>query len=156
MLWLIQHQLRSNDVGIRRQAAEQLCQTPQRRAFRLFRKLLQDQDSEVRSLAVTALGKIIDARRLEPVLEALRDPDPGVVKAATLALKKYPEDRVRTALAPLLRHADAGVRGHAAQVLEAVGWQPPNRDDEIWYLVAKGRFSQAVAFGAAALSALEA
>ncbi len=54
-----------------------------------------------------------------------------------------------------MRHADAAVRGHAAQVLQSLGWRPAGREDEIWFLVALGHFSQASAYGPAALAALE-
>jgi HEAT repeat protein len=156
MLWLLDHQLKSRNPAARRSAVEQLCQAPPRRALSSLRRALADADAEVRTLAATALGRLEDPRRLEPLLGALRDHDPQVVKAAILALRKIPDEQVTTSLAPLVRHADAGVRGHAAQALDSLGWCPPHQEDEIWFLVARGHFSKVVDFGAAAVPALEA
>jgi HEAT repeat protein len=40
-------------------------------------------------------------------------------------------------------------------VLEFIGWRPVKREDEMWFLVAKGQCSRVVSFGAAALLPLE-
>src|ERR1019366_10576796 len=93
--------------------------------------------------------------RIEPLLTAVQDRDADVQKAAILALKRTSDERVPAALVPLLRHANAGVRGSAAQVLELLGWRPGTRDEEMWFLVAKGKCSQAASFGTAALVPLE-
>jgi HEAT repeat protein len=155
MLWLIQHQLKSKNAATRRKAAERFCETPNPRALGALRDALDDDDSEVRRLAATALGKLEVEERLEPLLTALRDRDADVLKAAILALKRTSDERVPAALLPLLRHANAGVRGCAAQVLEFVGWRPVKHEDEMWFLVAKGQCSRAAAYGAAALLPLE-
>ncbi len=155
MLWLTQHRLKSKNTASRRKAAEQLCETPSPRALGALTAALSDEDVEVRRLAATALGKIEDEGRIEPLLTALRDRDADVQKAAVQALKKTSNDRVVTALVPLLRHPNAGVRGSAAQTLDAAGWRPSKREEEIWYLVAKGQCSRAATFGAAALLPLE-
>jgi HEAT repeat protein len=89
-------------------------------------------------------------------LAALNDQDPGVIQAATVALKKGSPEQVIPALEPLLQHQDAGVRGQAAQIMDSLGWRPDEREQEIWYRVAKGQFFQAAGFGAEALPALEA
>jgi len=155
MRWLIQHQLKSKDAATRRKAAEQLCLNPQPGSLRALQFALGNDDPEVRRLAVAALGKIEDERTLEPLLAGLRDRDAGVVKAAIVALKRISDERIPPALEPLLHHADAGVRGYAAQLLQVLGWQPAAREEEIWYLVARGHFSRAASFGASALPALE-
>jgi len=155
MLWLIQRQLKSRKAEVRRQAVQQLCDSPSERSFSALRRALSDPDTEVRRLAAVGLGKLEDERTPEPLLGALHDRQPEVQKAAIAALKRSKDERVVPAVAPLLRHADAGVRGQAAHVLEAKGWHPANRDDEIWLQVAKGHFSQAATFGPAALPALE-
>ena len=120
-----------------------------------LREALNDEDAEVRRLAATALGKLEVEERIEPLLKAVHDRDADVQKAAILALKRTSDERVPAALVPLLRHANAGVRGCAAQVLEFIGWRPGKREDEMWFLVAKGQCSRVAAFGAAALLPLE-
>jgi HEAT repeat protein len=155
MLWLIQRQLKSKNPASRLKAVEQLCDQPHPRALGVLREALNDEEAEVRRLAATALGKLEVAERIEPLLTAVRDRDGDVQKAAIQALKRTSDERVPAALVPLLRHANAGVRGCAAQVLEFVGWRPGTRDDEMWFLVAKGKCSQAASFGIAALVPLE-
>ena len=156
MLWLTLLQLKSNNAATRRKAAELLATTPSPRALSALRNALSDPDKEVRQLAAAALGKFEDEGRIGPLLQALGDRNPGVVKTAILALKRVNDEKVMLALIPLLRHTDAGVRGSAAQVLESMRWQPDNRDDEIWFLVARGYFSRVVTYGPAAFPALEA
>jgi HEAT repeat protein len=155
MLWLLQRQLKSKNTASRVRAVERLCDAPQPRALALLREALNDEDADVRRLAATALGKLEIEERIGPLLTAVRDRDADVQKAAILALKRTSDERVSPALLPLLRHANAGVRACAAQVLEFLGWRPSARDDEMWFLVAKGKCSQAAAFGAAALLPLE-
>jgi HEAT repeat protein len=155
MLWVILYQLKSRKAATRRRAVEQLCEAPNPRAVRILAALLRDEDAEVRRLTVVALGKIEDPSTTEPLLAALRDQDAEVLKAAIQSLKQCVEDRFATALVPLLRHSDMGVRGYAAQALDRLSWHPSSREDEVWLLTAKGRFSQAAALGVAALSALE-
>lgn len=156
MIWLKRHQLKSGNVEARRKAAEELLRAPSPRAISALRLALKDEDAEVRRLAATALGKLEDERRVEPLLEALQDKDPGVLKAVVVALKRASDERLVPALVLLLRHGDAGVRGHTSQVLEAQGWRPTNKEEDIWFLVARGSFSRAAGFGVAALPALEA
>jgi HEAT repeat protein len=155
MLWLIHRQLKSKDAAARRKAAEQLCQDPKPGALAILRGALGDSDVDVRRLAVTALGKIEDDGCIEPLLGALRDRAPEVQKAAILGLKRLADERIAPLLAQLLRDSDAGVRAAAAQSVEARGWRPSTRDEEIWLLVARGQCSRAAAFGVAALPALE-
>jgi HEAT repeat protein len=155
MLWLIQRQLKSKNVAVRRKAVERLCDTPQPRALEALRGALSDEDAEVRRLAATALGKLEDDNRIAPLLTALHDRDADVQKAAMVSLKRTSDERVPTALLPLLRHVNAGVRGCAAQVLEHIGWRPSKSEDEMWFLAAKGQCSRLAAFGAAALLPLE-
>lgn len=155
MLWLTQRQLKSKNVAARREAAERLCQAPQPGAMGALRRALKDDDAQVRRLAATALGKLDDDRCVEPLLGAAQDGHPEVQKAAILALKRSPDERIPSLLASLLRHADAGVRGHAAQVLESLGWRPADKEDEIWLLAARGQCARAAEFGVAALPALE-
>lgn len=155
MLWLTQQQLRSKKTHVRRKAIEQMGRDPQPRSFAIFQQALEDSDAEVRRLAVVALGKLQDERGPEILLRVLRDADPEVVKAAISCLKQVRPEKTLAALTPLLRHEDGGVRAAAGQALESLGWQPASREDESWFLVAKGQFQRVVPLGAVALPALE-
>ena len=73
MLWATLRQLQSKDARTRRQAAEKLGDTKQRRAIKALAAALKDPDSWVRQEAAEALGKIGDARAVEPLVEALTD-----------------------------------------------------------------------------------
>ena len=155
MLWLIQRQLNSKNVASRRKAMERLCLAPQPRDLDTLGQALKNKDAEVRRLAAAALGKLEVKGRIKPLLGALLDRDPSVQMAAILALKRSTDERVPPALVPLLHDANAGVRGCAAQVLAFLGWRPANREDEMWLLAAKGKWSQVALFGAPALLPLE-
>ena len=155
MLWLKFRQLSSSDPAVRRKAMQQLCESPTPRALEALTSALQDEDEEVRHLAVQALAKLEDDRRIEPLLLALKDRAPEVLKAAISGLRKQNDERVTAALVPLIFNVDAGVRGHAAQVLDSMGWKPANRDEEIWHDVARNQLPRAAGYGIAALPALE-
>ncbi|MSU57252.1 MAG: hypothetical protein EXS35_03560 [Pedosphaera sp.] len=155
MLWLSQRQLGSKDPAVRRKAMQELCQAPDARALAAFRTALADDDVEVRRLATTALAKLEDDNKIEPLLTALRDRDPEVVKTAITGLKRSIDPNVIAAIAPLVRNVDAGVRGHAGAALEAAGWKPTRREDEIWFAVSRNQFLRAAACGTAAIPALE-
>lgn len=155
MLWLKSRQLNSTDPSVRRKAMQELCDSPTPRALDALHNALSDQDVEVRRLAVTALVKLEDDRRLEPLLAALRDRDPEVLQTAIGALKRFTDARIPGAVASLIFNPDPGVRGRAAQVLDHLGWKPANRDEEIWYAVAKFHLNHAATYGIAALPALE-
>jgi HEAT repeat protein len=155
MFWLIQAQLKSNNVSARRKAVEKLRQMPQSGAFDLLRTAAKDPDPEVRRLAIVALGRRDEESRVEPLLAATRDRNPEVLKAAISALRRSPNDIVRKELVPFLRSDDLAVRTVTAQTLDTLQWRPDNREDEIWFFVGKAQFSQVVPFGSAAVPALE-
>lgn len=155
MLWLKSRQFGSKDAAVRRKAMQQLCDSPTSRALEMLRAALDDEDDEVRRLAVVALSKLEDEQRLDPLLVALKDRHPEVLKAAITAVKRFNNERVTAALALLIFNSDAGVRGHAVQVLDGLGWRPGSRDEEIWDAVARGQLTRAAENGFAALPALE-
>ena len=155
MLWLTLRQLKSKQAPARRRAAEALCQSPDPKALPALTGALADPDAGVRAHVVTALGKLENEERLEPLLQALRDREPEVLKAALRALKNVVDDRVRDALIPLLKHNDPAIRGRAATMLDQFGWKPQRRDEEISFWVARGQMAKAATHGAVALPALE-
>lgn len=155
MWWLQVHQLRSKDLTARRKAAAALAENPSWRAIRGLAAGSHDQDAIVRVSCITALSKLDDERRIDPMLEALKDPVPEVVRAALHGLRKSVDPRLGAAAIGLIRHQDAAVRGLAAQIVEQQGWQPPNLEATAWWHVARGHFSRAASLGPAAVPALE-
>ena len=155
MLWLTLRQLKSKQAPARRRAAEELCQSPDPKAFDAMVAAQTDADDEVRRAITTALGKLEDDRRIEALLTALRDRDPEVLKAAMTGLKNSPDERIAPAMIPLMRHMDPGVRGYAATLLYARGWRPEEKTEEIHYQIARGQLAKAALHGSAAIQSLE-
>ena len=149
-LWF--SQLKSKNVDTRRKAVEELCAKPD---LKLLKQALDDEDTDVRRLAATGLGKLREDACLEPLLQAVRDPQPEVQKAAIPGLKRFTLEKTVGALTPLLRSHDAGVRSAAAQTLETLLWRPARPEDEIWFFAARGLFSRLPAFGVDAIPPLE-
>ena len=155
MLWLTLRQLKSKSAPARRRAAEELCQSPDPKAYDALVAALTDPDDEVRRLVTTALGKMEDDRRIDGLLAALRDRDPEVLKTALTGLKNSPDERIAPAMLTLLRHMDPGVRGYAATLLYGRGWRPEEKSDQISYHIARGELGKAALHGSAAIQSLE-
>ncbi len=132
-----------------------LCTSPNPHAIPVLTEALRDKDAEVRCHAVTALGMLDDDARIAPMLSALQDPDPEVQKAAIVGTKKLTGAQSSAALVSILRTGDAAVKAHAARMLQWLGWQPSNREEEIWFWAARGNFTRVADMGPDAINALE-
>ena len=156
MLWLTLRQLRNGTLATRKKAAKQLWRDADPRALdALAWTALNDPEKEIRQIAASALGRLNDARRLDPLLKALLDKDSDVVSSAILALRRTSEERVVQQLVSMLRHQDFGVRAAAAQTIDTIWWVPTDRLQRIWFQVAKGWYERAAALGPEALDALK-
>jgi HEAT repeat protein len=156
MLWLTTHQLKNGSAKARKKAAKELWREPNPRAIGvLATAALNDPDAEVRQIAASALGRVQSPDRVEPLLKALHDKEPDVVRSALLGLRRVNDERVLDALIPLLRHHDFTVRTSAAQAIDTLRWAPQDRDQRIWFCVAKGWFERTAAMGAEAVPALQ-
>jgi HEAT repeat protein len=155
MLWLTLRQLKSKQAPARRRAAEELCQSPDPKAFDAMVAALADPDDEVRRFIVTALSKLEDDRRIEALITALRDRDAEVLKSAMTGLKNSPNESIVPAMIPLMRHTDPGVRGYAATLLYARGWRPEEKGEQINYQIARGQLAKAAQHGSAAIQSIE-
>jgi len=71
-----------------------------------------------------------------------------------LALRRASDERVIPTLVPLLRHEDFIVRTAAAQTIDTIPWIPKEREERIWFYVAKGWFGRAAGSGVDAIEAL--
>jgi HEAT repeat protein len=156
MQWLNLRQLKSGSVNSRRKAAKELWRDPNPRAWEaLATAILVDTDAEVRRICASAIGRSQDPARYEPLLKALRDRDSDVLRSAMLGLRRASDERVIPALIPLLRHEDFNVRTTAAQTIDTIRWVPKEREERIWFYVAKGWFERSVASGVDAIPALQ-
>jgi len=82
---------------------------------------LRDEDSAVQWFAAEALGRLGNARAIEPLLGLLRDEDSGLCWSAANALGQLGDDRAFEPLLDLLKDKDPGVRGRAADALGRLG-----------------------------------
>ncbi len=156
MLWVTLRQLKSGSAATRRRAAQELSHDPNRRALNaLAAATLNDPDAEVRRIAAAALGRSDHPARYESLLKALGDKDPEVIQAAMVGLKRVADERVINALVRLLRHQNFNVRVGAAQAIDTVRWTPKDREERIWFQVAKGWYRRAATAGADAIPALQ-
>jgi HEAT repeat protein len=156
MLWLTMRLLKSGNAKVRMKAAKQLWREPNPDAVPgLAEALLTDPDADVRQVVASALGRIQAPSRLEPLLKALHDKDPSVIRSAMLGLRRVNDDKVIARLILLLRHQDFGVRTSAAQAIDTVRWVPPDKEQRVWFSIAKGWYERAAALGVDALPALQ-
>jgi HEAT repeat protein len=156
MLWLTMRQLKSGSAKARKKAAKDLEREPDSRAVSgLAAAVASDPDAEVRQAAVLALGRLQGPSRFDPLLKALDDREPEVIRSAMLGLRRVNEERVIKALVRSLSHSNFSVRAGAAQTIDTVRWVPADREQRIWFSVAKGWYERAAAAGTEAMSALQ-
>src|SRR4051794_4226624 len=156
MLWLSMQLLKSGTAKTREKAARELWRDRNPRALSgLADAALSDPEMTVRQVATAALGRLEIPERLDPLMQVLNDREPEVVRSALLSLRGVKDDRVIPRLLPLLRHRDFGVRTGAGQTIDTYRWAPPNREQRVWFCVAKGWFGRAAELGAEAISALK-
>lgn len=74
MLWWTVHQLKSSDRDSKIRAARALGSAKERKAVPALIKLLADENADLRSAAIEALGAIADPASAEPLVSALSRP----------------------------------------------------------------------------------
>lgn len=79
------------------------------------------EDIETRRVAVVALGRIGDARAVEPLVRLLDDDERGLLVAATAALGRLSDRRAFESLLRLLGDPDVSVRQGAIGALNSIG-----------------------------------
>lgn len=82
---------------------------------------LRDSNSEMRSAAASALGKLGDTRAVEPLIAVLEDSESNARERATIALGKLGDVRAVEPLIPALRDSNSDVRSAAATALGRLG-----------------------------------
>jgi HEAT repeat protein len=148
--------LRDEDHDVRLQAASTLGRLRDDRALEALLAALTDESASVRTEAARALGLLGDRAR-GPMLELLRGDDPALWETASQVLGRQGwtpvdvRDQVRFAVAgrhwgsclaigteavPQLRHllqlADSSRRREVAETLRKLGWQPSERDPDLF------------------------
>jgi len=156
MFWLAMRQLKSGNAKTRKKAAQELWREANPRALSVLADAaLTDTDTEVRQVATSALGRLEVPERIEPLVRALHDREPDVVTSAILGLRRTNDKQVIFGLVALLRHPAFSVRTCAAQTIDTVRWVPTDKEDRVWFCVAKGWFERAADSGAEAMPALK-
>ncbi|NLA38283.1 MAG: PBS lyase, partial [Methanomicrobiales archaeon] len=141
--------------------------------------LLHEADDEIGPLTVMALGEIGEPA-VAPLIGLLSDP--ALRDTATEALAKIGEPAVEGCI-QALDHADAdtlesvsmiltaigepaipaliqaltgrsALRGHAADILEGMGWEPWSDTEHAWYLIAREQWMELALMGAPAVGPL--
>lgn len=141
------------DSAVRAAVAEALGYMGSRQAIEPLVLALRDRSEEVQIAAARSLGYIRDSRAIEPLLLALSDVDDRVRHAALEALKD-PGGTAWDYLIEALRARDEKVRKGVAEALEAGGWEPETREEEVLYLMARDRWAGVEQVGADALPVL--
>jgi len=117
----IERELESSDVAVRRRAARQLRELPQKAAERAVVKALSDEDLEVRLLAVQAAKDLRLASLSEQMLGWLTEADPRLRLAAAEMLGREPSPRTVGPLSRALSDVEPQVRAAAATALGTSG-----------------------------------
>ena len=84
-------------------------------------RLLRSPDVQLRQFVAYLLGRVGDARAIEPLIDALQDENPGVRGAAANALGAIGDDAAVPYLKPLLNDANQQLVVWAAYALTRLG-----------------------------------
>ncbi|MGV8040181.1 MAG: HEAT repeat domain-containing protein [Thermoanaerobaculaceae bacterium] len=108
---------------------------------------------EARVHAATALGKIGDARAVEPLAAALWASSGALQKAACGALRGIGEPAIPVLVAAV-RGADEALAALALAGLEHMGWRPESTEAAAFYWARRRDWARCAELGAAAIPAL--
>jgi len=146
--------LYDTDEQVRQQASFGLAQLADVGVLNPLIASLKDPQEGVRSNAAWGLGRIGDEEAVLPLLAAIsRDPNEGVRQQARAALLAIGAAAARP-LAAMLRHNRVEIRSTAAEMLDALGWQPVDDETGAAYWIAKGQYARCAEIGALAVEAL--
>ena len=117
---------------------------------------LDDAPKDVRNASIRALGKIGDARAVEPLSEWLNEGLGGDEEREAIAeaLGQIGDARAVEALLWRFEHSDGHLSEVAAAALFKVGWRPDKSSAAAKYWVDKGRWDKCVKIGSAAVEPL--
>lgn len=110
------------DLEVRRQAADALVRIGKESVEALVQALeVDDGDPSVRRTAAETLGRIRDARAVEPLVQTLQEVNVDLRYTATEALGRIRDPRAVQPLVSVLTEPDRILRCHAVQALGRIG-----------------------------------
>ena len=98
-------------------------------------ELLDDENEEVRSAAISALGRIDDDRIFDILVKSLRDNNGEFRMDAIRAMGQRDDNRIMEHMVEALRDNYYGVRTNAAGYLKKKSWQPSNAEEKAYFLL---------------------
>ena len=104
---LIDILLNDEDYNERMEAAFDLGNIKDERAFEPLLKALKDENPQVRKFAAISIGKYLDSKALEPLLKLTHDKDNHVRYGAVVGLSGYKEKEISKRLIELLSDNDS-------------------------------------------------
>ena len=123
-----------------------------------YGELVQDLESSTerwtRWAAAGTLGRLGDARAIEPLTTALRDEYSAVRDAAAKALGQLGDARAVEPLTAALGDEHSSVRKAAAEALDRLGWKPEENATGAAYWIVKRNWDQCLALGNLAVDSL--
>ncbi len=105
-------------------------------------KLLFDDSPVVRSRAAWALGKIKDLTAFDNLIQALNDEEGDVRKNVIRSLGEMMAFDAIPYLVSMFEDESWEVRAEVAVVLEYIGWNPKNREEQTYQLFARGKWEE--------------
>jgi HEAT repeat protein len=122
----------------------------------LCRVLKEDSEPAVRAEAAACLAEFNSPDGLEALGLSLQDPSVEVVMASLESLRRRNNPDAIPQLVNVLGHPDPNARTRTLQVLKALNWQPRDKRQEAFLLVAIGEIDRASMLGRPAIEALTA
>ncbi len=117
----LREDLKNEDYGARRSAAQELGRLQAKEAVSELIQVLADPNWDVRKAAASALGDIREKEAVSALLPVLKDPDWFVRETAAIALGKLSDKSAGTALQECLRDEVYSVRKAADSALRKLG-----------------------------------
>ena len=139
---------------VRGTSAEALGKVGAREALVPLIKRLDDGNAGVRHDAAEALGNIGSPEAADSLIESLKDENGRVRLAAIKALRTIGEYDNAEPFVEALEDSYDQVRRLAAAILDDIGYEPATERKRIYYLIAKGRWSDLIEIGAPAAEPL--
>ncbi|MFH0796385.1 MAG: HEAT repeat domain-containing protein [Candidatus Omnitrophota bacterium] len=116
---------------------------------------LKDKNPLIRNAAAMALGTIRDSQAIPALVNTLKtDLVPEVRKSSAEALVQIGKQAIPS-LVSQLKDESSTFRKNVALVLEELGWEPQEKEEGIFYLMAAGKWEQITSLGPEALPYLK-
>lgn len=123
-------------------------------AFDAVATLLTDSEPRLRARAAWILGKMHDARAIQPLLAALKDNNDQVRREIVEALSVFRSAEALDSLVQCLHDSNFQIRKAAATALKSLGWKPTKDEAGANYWIVFEKYDQCASIGAAAVEAL--